>query len=48
MKHSKLSAAAALTAGSALVLSACAPAGPADAKKEEGGGSVSYSAPIHI
>ena len=43
MKHSKLSAAAALTAGSALVLSACAPAGPADAKKEEGGGSVSYS-----
>ena len=37
MKFTKLSAAAALVAGSALVLSACAPAGPADNNNNDGG-----------
>lgn len=38
MKYTKLSAAAALAAGSALFLSACAPAGPADGGNEGGNG----------
>ncbi len=37
MKYTKLSAAAALAAGSALFLSACAPAGPADDNGDNGG-----------
>ena len=41
MKFTKLSAAAALVAGSALVLSACAPAGPADNNNNDGGGTQS-------
>ncbi|WP_336705375.1 ABC transporter family substrate-binding protein [Micrococcus terreus] len=45
MKFTKLSAAAALVAGSALVLSACAPAGPADNNDNgNGGGGSSQSA----
>ncbi|XNY99320.1 ABC transporter family substrate-binding protein [Micrococcus luteus] len=39
MKYTKLSAAAALAAGSALFLSACAPAGPADNNDGGNGGS---------
>lgn len=41
MKFTKLSAAAALVAGSALVLSACAPAGPADNNNNDGGSTQS-------
>lgn len=44
MKHTKLSAAAALAFGSALVLSACAPAGPAaSGSSSNGGGSSAAS-----
>ncbi|MCK6095950.1 ABC transporter family substrate-binding protein [Micrococcus sp. EYE_162] len=46
MKYTKLSAAAALAAGSALMLSACAPAGPAasgDGSKAAGSGDASAS-----
>lgn len=43
MKFTKLSAAAALVAGSALVLSACAPAGPGDNNDNGNGGGATQS-----